>query len=63
MNYDNYDLNNPRRIEDLARSVGAERSLYMGEAIGNALAIAWQALDSLGGWFGREAASRARRLS
>ena len=58
----NYDLNNPRRIEDLARSVGAERSLYMGEAIGNALAIAWQALGSLGGWFRREV-PRTRRLS
>ena len=58
----NYDLNNPRRIEDLARSVGAERSLYMGEAIGNALAIAWQALGSLDGLFRREA-PRTRRLS
>lgn len=34
------------RIEAIARRAGVERSLYLGEAIGNALAIAWQAL----GW-------------
>jgi hypothetical protein len=33
------------RIEALARRAGAERSLYLGEAIGNALAIAWQAIE------------------
>lgn len=58
----NYDLNNPRRIEDIARRAGMERSLFLGEAIGNALAIAWQALGSLGGLFRREA-PRTRRLS
>ena len=36
------------RIEALARRAGAERSLYLGEAIGNALAIAWNAFGSLG---------------
>lgn len=36
------------RIEALARRAGADRSLYLGEAIGNALAIAWNALGSLG---------------
>lgn len=58
----NYDLNNPRRIEDIARRAGMERSLFLGEAIGNALAIAWQALGSLGELFRREA-PRTRRLS
>lgn len=35
------------RIEALARRHGVERSLYLGEAIGNVLAIAWDALGSL----------------
>ena len=42
-----------KHIEDIARRAGMERSLYMGEAIGNALAIAWEALGSLGGWLRR----------
>ena len=50
-----------QRIDELARRAGAERSLYMGEAIGNALAIAWQALGALGGWL-RRAVPRIRRL-
>ncbi len=36
------------RIEDLARRVQMEHSLQLGEAIGNALAIASEALASLG---------------
>ena len=36
------------RIEALARKAGADRSLYLGEAIGNALAIAWNAFGALG---------------
>ena len=52
----------PRRIEEIARRAGMERSLYMGEAIGNALAIAWHALGALGGWL-RRAVPRIRRLS
>lgn len=52
----------PKRIEDIARRAGMERSLYMGEAIGNALAIAWQALGSLAGLL-RRGSSRVRRLS
>lgn len=51
----NYDLNNPRRIEEIARQAGMERSLYLGEAIGNALAIAWQAMGSLGSVLRRDA--------
>lgn len=35
------------RIERLARKAGEERSLYMGEAIGSALASAWKAIDAL----------------
>jgi hypothetical protein len=33
------------RIQALARRAGAERSLYLGEAIGNALSIAWNAIE------------------
>ena len=36
------------RIEDLARRVQMEHSLQLGEAIGNALVIASEALESLG---------------
>ncbi len=50
----------PEHIEEIARRAGMERSLYMGEAIGNALAIAWQALGSLGGWI-RRGAPRVQR--
>ena len=32
------------RIHEIARRAGALRSLYLGEAIGSALATAWQAL-------------------
>ena len=35
------------RLEALARSVGEENSLYVGNAIGNVLAIAWEGLESL----------------
>ncbi len=50
----------PKRIEEIARRAGMEHSLYMGEAIGNALAIAWEGIGSLGGWF-RRGSPRARR--
>ena len=35
------------RLEALARSVGEEHALHLGNAIGNAIAIAWEALESL----------------
>lgn len=38
------------RIDELARQAGEEHSLYLGEAIGNALAIAWEGFASLGNW-------------
>jgi hypothetical protein len=43
-----HDLPNPERVEALARRAGMERSLYLGEAIGHMLSIAWEALASLG---------------
>ena len=36
------------RIESLARRAGQEHALYLGEAIGNVLAIAWNAFGALG---------------
>ena len=36
------------RIETLARNAGQEHALYLGEAIGNVLAIAWNAFGALG---------------
>ena len=47
-----------RRLADLARRNGMENSLYMGEAIGETLAIAWNAFGSLGNLFRRGGASR-----
>lgn len=41
------------RIEALARSVGQEHSLHLGNAIGNVLAIAWEALEALGALLAR----------
>ena len=35
------------RLEALARSVGEEHALQLGIAIGNVIAIAWEALESL----------------
>ena len=58
----NTETESRKRIQDIARRAGMERSLYLGEAIGNALAIAWQTLGSVGGLFRRES-SRAHRLS
>ena len=49
-------MNQYDRIETLARRNGVERSLYLGEAIGNALVIAWEALGTLGGLYRRRAA-------
>ena len=43
------------RIEALARRAGAERSLYLGEAIGHGLVVAWNALGTLGGFLRRAA--------
>ena len=37
-----------QRIEQLARDAGQEHALYLGEAIGNVLAIAWNAFGALG---------------
>ena len=36
------------RLEALARSVGEEHALHLGNAIGNVLAIAWESLEWLG---------------
>jgi hypothetical protein len=36
------------RIQGLVQSAGQERALYLGEAIGNVLAIAWNAFAALG---------------
>ncbi len=41
------------RIHALARRAGVERSLYIAEAIGNALSIASDGLCALGGWLRR----------
>ena len=41
------------RLEALARSVGEENALHLGNAIGNALAIAWQGFESLGAFLTR----------
>jgi hypothetical protein len=46
------------RIEALARSVGEEHALHLGNAIGNVLAIAWEGLQSLGGLFARAAPAK-----
>lgn len=45
------------RIETLARRNGVEHSLYLGEAIGNALVIAWNAFGALGGLYRRRAST------
>ena len=47
------------RIQDLARRNGVERSLYMGESIGNMLLIAWGAFDSVGNLFRRKPTQKA----
>ena len=41
------------RLQALARRAGVERSLYIGEALGNALLIASDGLSALGGWLRR----------
>ena len=35
------------RLEALARSVGEEHALHVGNAIGNMIVIAWEGLESL----------------
>lgn len=40
----------PERIEALARRAGVERSLYLGEMIGEGLSVAWAALKAAGHW-------------
>jgi hypothetical protein len=40
----------PERIEALARRAGAERSLYLGEMIGEGISVTWTAMKSLGHW-------------
>jgi hypothetical protein len=57
----NDDLPQYDRIHELARRAHHERSLYLGEALGHMLVIAWEALGSIGTWVRRSAA--ARRLS
>ena len=51
MNIEDYP--STERLEMLARRAGMERSLYLGEAIGNALVIAWDALAAAGAWLRR----------
>jgi len=46
-----------RRMAELARRNGMENSLYLGEAIGETLAIAWNAFGSLAGIFRRGGAT------
>lgn len=48
------------RIHALARRAGVERSLYIGDAIGNALLIASDGLSALGAWL-RRAPARSDR--
>lgn len=47
-----------RRLVDLARRHGMENSLYLGEAIGETLSIAWNAFGSLGSLFRRTGATQ-----
>jgi hypothetical protein len=49
----NHELPEHLRIDSLARREGMERSLYLGEAIGQALLIAWGAFGSIGSWMHR----------
>ncbi len=49
------------RLHALARRAGVERSLYLGEALGNALLIAASGFSALGGWI-RRALPRARSV-
>ena len=56
----NFSAPGSDRIEAIARRAGMERSLYLGEAIGHALAIAWNAFGALGAlsaWVTRRGAS------
>lgn len=36
------------RLHEIARKAGQEHSLYLGEAIGNMLVIAWNAIGTVG---------------
>ena len=49
-----------RRLSDLARRNGMENSLYLGEAIGEMLVIAWNAFGSLGSLVRRGATNPQR---
>jgi hypothetical protein len=40
----------PERIEALARRAGVERSLYLGELIGEFLSVTWAGLKSVAHW-------------
>ncbi len=57
-----YRDSNDERIRILARRAGVERSLYLGEAIGNTLLIASNGLASLGAWLGRAMSRNARSV-
>jgi hypothetical protein len=52
------DLHGNDRIYELARRAQHERSLYMGEAIGNMLLIARDALGSIAAWRRRTIAAQ-----
>ena len=57
-----YRDSNDERIRILARRAGVERSLYLGEAIGNTLLIASNGLASLGTWLGRALSRNGRSV-
>jgi len=44
------DLINAEHIDAMVRRAGEERAYYLGEAIGNVLLVAWEALESAGRW-------------
>ena len=59
MNIKHEHYNHPR-VDAMIREARIERSVYMGETIGNMLAIAWEGLEAAGAWL-RRALPGARR--
>jgi hypothetical protein len=55
-----HELPATERIDAIVRRAGMERSLYIGEAIGNMLLIAGQAFEALGAWLRHAPAPRSR---
>ena len=56
-----YDYYNHPRVEAMIREAGIERSVYLGEAIGNTLAIAWEGLEAAGAWVRRALPGSGRK--